>query len=742
MVKKVNIGNNLDGAKQLAAYRDGVRVRAAQTALRRSRGDWESFRIVREFGSNAFRNLLAKVGIDSYGKFLDFNEEQLWAIPGVGETKVKEFKLARELFDCGSRCVIQPPDDTEEEELDIPPMSDDIPRANETVPEWRLQELGIKGQNLLRALCPQLHARDVAGLTQGTIIGKKGFGKKTADAVMALVKACRDGSVWTPSGVPAMHANEFDSLSDMIVKTVQGILELKDNSITVMRMYLGLLDATERATLEATGQVLGLTRERVRQMRNKIQKALRSSLSTIGFSELKSWASDFFEGHGLEASEAEIIESAANAFGWIKPTAFSLRLVLGELGFETLINPKTGLVAWNKDGGYDWVKTYRPPTLTERRHAAIKAVLQEAGWAGLTVDEIVSACAEKHASADVGEGNVRGCLGNGGDLDGEGTRMIGLLRGKRGAARTLFTLNTFFRDDETKSVLQKAGEEVKAYMEKTGFGIVDVWKIWYKYKEKLPKEKTLPKLGFYMMMRDVCAGGLCYKDYPRISYEGMDVCENAYWWELYEYFHYCGHQKAGFAQIMSFFIDCLGIQPTIALSCAFCSMGLEKDAEMTAALYDITRPPVPADAPKVLLKTVKRDKNLSLVKADGKFAIHSDYFDEAGHAIFHPTYVKVFMRNLEKSGIGFSPAELAQLTDSGWCKKNLKIRRPLLVKTNNVKGVPGTGYWREKFKFNDEFYVCSNWNQANKSAFDAWATIKAKQAGFDFTPYEIGVDDD
>ena len=506
-----------------------------------------------------------------------------------------------------------------------------------------------------------------------------------------------------------------------------------------MRMYLGLLDATEHATLEATGQVLGLTRERVRQMGNKVQKALRSSISTTGFSELKSWASDFFEGHGLEASETEIVESVANAFGWIKPTAFSLRLVLEELGFETVVNPQTGLVAWNRDGHYDWVETYKAPTLTERRRAAIKAVLQDAGRAGLTVDEIVLACAEKHASADVGEGNVRGCLSNGGDLDGEGTRIIGFLRGKRGEGGTRYSLNTFFLDDETKSVLQKAGEDLKAYMEKTGFGVVDVWKIWSRYKDVLPANKYLPKLGFYMMMRDIGAGGLCYKDYPRVSCEGMYVCENAYWWELYEYFHYCGHPKASFAQIVSFFVDCLGIQPNVAIGSTFPIMGLSKVEGAFSAPYEIKRPPIPKATPTVLLKTVKKDEKLSLVKADGKYTIHSDYFDEDGHAIYHPTYAKLFLRTLEKSGYGFSAAELAQLTDAGWCKKKLKISKSLLKSASTGEQEKGHRYWLEKFRFGDAwYYVYSNWNQSNKAAFDAWAVAMAKQAGFEFKPYEIG----
>ena len=250
--------------------------------------------------------------------------------------------------------------------------------------------------------------------------------------------------------------------------------------------------------------------------------------------------------------------------------------------------------------------------------------------------------------------------------------MIGFSRGKRGGEGTHYSLNTFFQDEETKSVLRKAGKEVRDYMEKTGFGIVDVWKIWIRHKDQLPYEKPLPKLGFYMMMRDIEAGGLCYKDYPRISYVGMDVCENAYWWELYEYFHYCGHPKASFAQIMSFFVDCLGIQPTIALSCAFCSMGLEKDFDATNAPYVIKRPPLSVKAPVVLLETVKKDSNLSLVKMDDK-VIKSVYFDENGRAVNHMTYVKVFMRALEKSGEEFSSEELSQLEDTGWCKVNMKI---------------------------------------------------------------------
>ena len=57
-----------------------------------------------------------------------------------------------------------------------------------------------------------------------------------------------------------------------------------------------------------------------------------------------------------------------------------------------------------------------------------------------------------------------------------------------------------------------------------------------------------------------------------------------------------------------------------------------------------------------------------------------------------------------------------------------------------VKQEMGKGYWLEEFKFGDaNYYACCDWHQANKAAFDAWAVSKAKQAGFEFSPYEIGV---
>ena len=729
--------------KLLKRYLDKELVHATQARLRRASSDRESFGIITEFGSNAFGKLLAKAGINTYGKFVDFNAEQLNSYSGIGTAKIEEFKLARRFFSCGSRRVVPlpPSENGEDQKEKAPPDFDDVPRANHKVPEWRLKELGTKCCNIILSLRPKCRAGDVAGLTRKELLAKKNCGMKRADEIMKLVEACRDGSVWTPTGILAIHAKNFGSLSDMLLKTVAVSIPLNDICRAIMHLYLGLLDATKRTTLEETGKRLGLTHERVRQLANRILSALRTLPLSTGLSDLATCAGDCFGSGGKEMSETDFTEAMAAKLSWKKvPTPFSLQNVLKTIGFEIVVNPKTGLLAWNKNGNYNWIVTYKPPTATSVRRSLIKSVLQEAGPEGLTMSEIIARCKKKNASIDIGVGNVRGCSNPGNDLDSAGTRMIGIRRGKRGGEGTTYSLNTFFSDEATEGVLKNAGEEVRQYMECTGFGIVDVWKIWRKYRHELPAGTYLPKLGFYMMMRDIGAGGLCYKDYPRISYDGIDVGKNAYWWELYEYFHLCGHPKASFGQIMSFFVDCLGIQPNVALSCAFNSMGLKKDDEATDAPYVIKRPPAIGKAPIVLLKTVVKDEKLSLIKADGKSAIHSDYFDETGHAIYHPTYVKVFLRNLENTDFAFTSEEIAQLADVRWCKKHLKIPRPMLRKADRGKPAKGTGYWFEKFVFGDEsFYVCDDWNQTTKAAFDNWAINKAKQAGFAFTPYEVGI---
>lgn len=47
-------------------------------------------------------------------------------------------------------------------------------------------------------------------------------------------------------------------------------------------------------------------------------------------------------------------------------------------------------------------------------------------------------------------------------------------------------------------------------------------------------------------------------------------------------------------------------------------------------------------------------------------------------------------------------------------------------------------YWRRRFTFGDEeYFVAVDWDQRNKSKFDAWAARIARLAGIAFEPYDV-----
>ena len=104
----------------------------------------------------------------------------------------------------------------------------------------------------------------------------------------------------------------------------------------------------------------------------------------------------------------------------------------------------------------------------------------------------------------------------------------------------------------------------------------------------------------------------------------------------------------------------------------------------------------------------------------------------------HGTYAKIFFRALEEKQFDFPASELAGLQDRGWCKVNFKAYRPVLRKAGAEKRPTVSGYWRERFHFNDgDYFISDNWEAGNKSEFDRWATRMASLAGIPFEPYDV-----
>ncbi len=376
--------------------------------------------------------------------------------------------------------------------------------------------------------------------------------------------------------------------------------------------------------------------------------------------------------------------------------------------------------------------------VTPMRHEAVFTALKKAGYKGLTLDELNDVVRKDSPECRWSKAALRGMFSNADMvLDNRGTKILPYSRGTVAGNKTRFSLTSFFSDRRTRRILIKAGDDVRSYMERTGFGVVSVWKIMRKYQDDLPL--PLPKLGFYMMMRELKAGGLEYPRYPRIAFPGMDHCEKAFQWELFEYFSYCGRKTASFFECISFFVDCLGLQPSIACSVAFPALEMEKSDDELSQKYELKRPTDVGKAPRVLLGTVKRDPELAIIAKPGKHAIASCYFDEDGRATTMVAYVRVFFRDLEATGCPLPDDDVACLTDSGWCRKNLKLPHAALRETSEPM-TPVSGYWKETFKFGNRLFLISDgWTVKSKLHFDQFAARIAALSGMTFSPYTLGV---
>ena len=600
------------------------------------------------------------------------------------------------------------------------------------LPREALQKLSGRSRKRLVAAFPNVTVGDVCSLDEKVVRAWNGAGRKVVAELMALRRKFIVGEAFTDVVEVQPSASDFGSLAEMIV-ALEG--SGKEQYRSVMAQFMGLLNVNERRTLEECGRDLGVTRERVRQIAVKIKKLVFRLPRQKALGEVDALVCEMFEAtDSRELSPKALIARIESAFGWTGTTVFSLQRLLEYLEWKITELPEGRGWGWNADGRFDWVKTYQPPTLTERRRAAIKKILVDAGFEGLTVDEIWAVCSRDYPDLKIGEGNIRGAMND--ILDGEGTHIIPYDRGTRLNGGTRYSLNTFFRDAKTRAVLEKAAKRIRAYMERTGFGVVSVWKASREHRSELPR--PLPKLGFYMMMRDFKSGGLVYQDYPRIAYPGIRVGENTFPWMLYMYCMICRRPKATFAEIMYFFTECLGLQPSIACACSFASMGLKKEEEDASASYAVKPPAEGVEPPALFLPAIRKYLDFSLIKVPAKSSVNPYFLDEDGRALTHGTYAKIFFRALEEKKFEFPQNELAGLQDKGWCKVHFKSYRPVLRRAGPEKRPTVSGYWREKFNFNGEHYFISDdWELRNKSAFDAWAVRIAALASISFEPYEV-----
>ena len=237
--------------------------------------------------------------------------------------------------------------------------------------------------------------------------------------------------------------------------------------------------------------------------------------------------------------------------------------------------------------------TRHPRTL---RNEAILSVLTKAGYRGLTLDELFMRVEQGWSDLNLTIDGLRGFIYT--PLDNKGTKILMYDRGGPNGDRTQYSLTTFFMDEATRRLLQEAAQKIKDYMLSSGFGIVDVWKTWDEYRSSMPI--PLPKLGFYMMMKEIGAGGLVYPKYPRIAYPGIEYTEGAYSWELYRYYTGKGQYTISRGECIKFIAEKLHEDPLNASANEFSALNLVKK-DNHDSLYFLTRPKDLDSSPKVML---------------------------------------------------------------------------------------------------------------------------------------------
>ena len=378
----------------------------------------------------------------------------------------------------------------------------------------------------------------------------------------------------------------------------------------------------------------------------------------------------------------------------------------------------------------------RQPSKAPFRREVMLTILEEAGYKGLTVDEVFEKAQERAPDLEWTIDSVRGTLSGGLMLDDTGVKAIPYERGRVNGDKTRFTLIKFFNDAKTKSVLEQAAQEIKSYMEESGFGVVSIWRTWCKYRDKTPR--YLPKLGFYAVMREFGAAGLNYTLYPRVAHPTIGKCEKAYQWELFQYFTYCGRKSATTFECLSFFVDCLGINPVIASATVFPATGMKRVSDDETDLMPLKMPKTIGKVPQVLLNSVKSDSSLSRLSKPDRHFIASCCLDENGRAFTMSVYVRLFLRDLEASGCSLSHDDVSCLSDPGWCRSNLKIPRQFLWPAGHGERPTKHKMWCEPYSFGGEsYYINSDWEVRSKSAFDAWAASIAARVGIKFIPYDL-----
>ena len=320
----------------LGVYLDDKRTQEFLDSYADFESDAERFCVVRSYGADSFRETIDRLDIHDLGLFLGYNTSGLAVMTGVGRGKALEFKLVQGLFanalgkSRGPRPVAKKRPSPKARPAYIP-TPDDLLRADEHIPPFRIIELSVRSRHTLAKLGVPLTPRGICTIERDAVMAIQRAGEKVAGELATLRARCIDGTVWSNDET---SPSNYESLADYILDLEARLSQLRKATRKIARAvlhdYMGLLNVESRTTLQACGKKLGMTRERIRQMSNKLKAALFGPSTMALHGELVACVKRLFEQAGGTLSSDDLVRGVEAEFGWKGTTRFSLLKLLTE----------------------------------------------------------------------------------------------------------------------------------------------------------------------------------------------------------------------------------------------------------------------------------------------------------------------------------------------------------------------------------------------------------------------------
>ena len=355
-------------AKQLTRCRNDKAVSLALEAFASEDTDKGRFRVVSDFASNPLRKLLGRLGITTYAAFASRDSNSLIFEPGVGRMRCAELLILQRLFKSVET------QQAKEHPLNVSPFAPNeqqgvfpfaesggavqpyltvvsvpepksLKRPDDTLPPKYTAKLSTRLRRVLEREHVALTSRAIVSVDMATFSEWRSVGRFVMAEMRKLREDCISGVVWDYEEIPiVVKPSDFPSFAAYVRHFLEDRFDLSGNRAVVLRDYMALQDCSEKKSLAAVGDEIGLTRERVRQIALRMEKHLKS-LDVLGsFASFTVPVATYIDENGSFVESATLTRFIDKTFSWQGTLAVPVVELLRIVGFDIALD-EDGIVA-------------------------------------------------------------------------------------------------------------------------------------------------------------------------------------------------------------------------------------------------------------------------------------------------------------------------------------------------------------------------------------------------------------